>query len=42
MVTIGVADLADAGMAFQADPAGVVIVGVTSLADAGYGHHRCD
>ena len=35
MVTVGVADLADAGMAFPADPAGVVTVGVASLADAG-------
>ena len=29
------ASLADAGMAFLADPAGVVTVGVASLADAG-------
>ena len=29
------ADLADAGMVFPADPAGTVIVGVASLADAG-------
>ena len=28
MVTIGVADLADAGMAFPANPAAVVTVGV--------------
>ena len=43
MVTVGVTDLAvaraaplaDAGMAFPADPAGIVTVGVTSLADAG-------
>ena len=43
MVTVGVTDLADAGavliadagMAFPADPAGVVTVGVASLADAG-------
>ena len=35
MVTVGVADLAAAEMAFSADPAGVVIVGVASLADAG-------
>ena len=43
MVTVGVTDLADAratsladaGMAFPADAAGVVTVGVASLADAG-------
>ena len=43
VVTVGVAtlaaaraaSLADAGMAFPADPAGVVTVGVASLADAG-------
>ena len=43
MVTVGVTDsadaratsLADAGMVFLADPAGVVTVGVASLADAG-------
>ena len=43
VVNVGVADmadaraasLADAGMAFPADPAGVVNVGVASLADAG-------
>ena len=36
MVTVGVADLADAGMAFQPTlAAGAVIVSVASLADAG-------
>ena len=35
VVTVGVTDLADAGMAFPADIAGVVTVGVASLADAG-------
>ena len=36
MVTVcGVADLANAGMAFPVDPAGVVTVGVAFLADAG-------
>ena len=35
MVTVGVTDLADAGMAFPADPAGVVTVGVASLTNAG-------
>ena len=43
VVTVGVmtfadaraASLADAGMAFPADPAGVVTVGVASLPDAG-------
>ena len=36
MVTVGVADLADAGMAFPAaDSAGVVAVDVASTADAG-------
>ena len=35
MVTVGVADLADAGMALSADPAGAVTVGVASLADTG-------
>ena len=35
MVTVGVADLANAGMAFPADTAGVVTVCVASLADAG-------
>ena len=35
MVTIGVADLAEAGMVFPADSAGVVTVCVAALADAG-------
>ena len=35
MVTVGVADFADAGMAFPADLADVVAVDVTALADAG-------
>ena len=35
MVTIGLADLADTGMAFPADPAGVVTVGVAFLANSG-------
>ena len=35
MVNVGVTDLADAGMAFPADPAGAVTVVVASLADAG-------
>ena len=35
MVTVGVTDLADAGMLFPADPAGAVTVGVEYLADAG-------
>ena len=34
LVTVGVADLADAGMAFPADLAGVVVANVTTLADA--------
>ena len=33
--TVGVSDLADAGMALPADLAGMVIVGVADLADAG-------
>ena len=35
IVTVGVTDLADAGMTFPADPAGVVVVDAASLADAG-------
>ena len=35
MVTVGVAGLADAGMAFPVDLAGVVAADVTNLADAG-------
>ena len=35
MVTVGVTDLADAGIPFPADPAGVVTGGVADLADAG-------
>ena len=35
MVTIGVADLADAGIPFPADPVGMVTVAVADLADAG-------
>ena len=34
MVTVGVTDLADAGILFPADPTGVVTIGVAPLADA--------
>ena len=42
MVTVGVTDLADAGMAFPANLAGVVAVDATTLTDATVGHRRCE